>query len=234
MKEVPADDTIYHEGTFRRGKVSLKVVAAAALEMGMPAATALSMKMIYQFRPKYLAMLGITAGVTGSFGDILVAEMGWDYQSGKTKPGSSPDRRFAPDPHPIQLDTRLKARVSLFKGRTDILENIRRGWAGGGVAHRPSVLMGPLASGASVVQDPQVVKELLEKNRKLVGLEMETYGVYLAARMCSNPRPLAISMKSICDFADPAKADDYQRYAAYTSANFFHEFALTMLGTAEF
>jgi hypothetical protein len=58
---------------------------------------------------------------------------------------------------------------------------------------------------------------------------METYGVYLACRLCTQPRPLAIAAKSVCDFGAPPKTNEYQRYAAFTSANFIYEFALDQL-----
>jgi nucleoside phosphorylase len=93
--------------------------------------------------------------------------------------------------------------------------------------------MGPVASGASVIADSTVVDLIKSQSRKLVGIEMETYGVFLAARVCGRPRPLAMSVKSICDFADASKADDYQRYAAYTSASFLYEFAIEMLASEQ-
>jgi nucleoside phosphorylase len=56
----------------------VKVVAASA-------AGVLSMKMIEYFRPKYLAMTGILAGMRGGSepGDIVAADPSWDYGSGK-------------------------------------------------------------------------------------------------------------------------------------------------------
>jgi nucleoside phosphorylase len=53
-----------------------------------------------------------------------------------------------------------------------------------------------------------------------VGLDMESYAVVYAANHASAPRPIPIIIKSICDFADSKKADDYQRFAAYTSCEF--------------
>jgi nucleoside phosphorylase len=83
-----------------------------------------------------------------------------------------------------------------------------------------------VASGAAVLQNKETVKQIVSHNRKVIGVEMETYGVFMAARLCSDPKPVAMSMKSVCDFADKDKGDDYQRYAAYTSTRFLHEFAL--------
>jgi hypothetical protein len=36
-------------------------------------------------------------------------------------------------------------------------------------------------------------------------------------------------MKSVCDFGDEDKSDDWQSYAAFTSATFLYEFALNEL-----
>jgi len=58
---------------------------------------------------------------------------------------------------------------------------------------------------------------------------METYGVFMACRVSTSPQPIPISAKSVCDFGIHPKTDEYQRYAAYTSANFIYEFALDQL-----
>lgn len=233
VREVAGDPTIYHEGSFDREGRSLSVVAAAAIEMGMPAATAVSMKLIHEFRPRFLAMVGIAAGVKGDFGDILIADVAFDYGSGKiTKGAADPQARFLPDPHPIPLDPFLKAKLSFFKTQTDVLERIRQSAVGRVLPTRLTVRMGPLASGAAVIENREVVQEVQSLWRKLVGVELETYGVFLAARLCREPRPSVMSIKAICDFADPAKVDDFQQYAAFTSAAFLYEFSLSLLARA--
>jgi nucleoside phosphorylase len=59
----------------------------------------------------------------------------------------------------------------------------------------------------------------------VIGLEMENYGFFHAAAHASHPRPMAFSVKSVCDFADQDKGDAFQRYAAYTSAQVVYHFA---------
>lgn len=49
---------------------------------------------------------------------------------------------------------------------------------------------------------------------------MEGYGVVYAASHATEPRPLAIVAKSVCDFADNRKSDQFQDFAAYTSCQF--------------
>jgi nucleoside phosphorylase len=49
---------------------------------------------------------------------------------------------------------------------------------------------------------------------------MESYSVFYAAQNSTDPKPKAIVIKSICDFADSEKSDKYQKFAAYTSSQF--------------
>ena len=48
----------------------------------------------------------------------------------------------------------------------------------------------------------------------------QLYGVAYAANHSTEPKPYPIIAKSICDFADSRKSDQYQRFAAYTSCEF--------------
>ena len=53
---------------------------------------------------------------------------------------------------------------------------------------------------------------------------MEAYGVMAAAYYSGPSRPRAVAIKSVCDFADPAKNNEWQAYAAYTSAALAYRF----------
>jgi nucleoside phosphorylase len=80
---------------------------------------------------------------------------------------------------------------------------------------------GPLACGSSVVANRAVVeKQVLSLFPKTVGLDMESYSVAFTCQNCKEPRPTPILVKSICDFADSEKSDQYQKFAAYTSAGY--------------
>ncbi|AFE05949.1 hypothetical protein COCOR_04661 [Corallococcus coralloides DSM 2259] len=223
------DATIYHSGMFQRGDRKLKVVAAAAFEMGMPATTALSMKMISAFRPRHLAMTGICAGVKGQFGDILIADHSWDYGSGKSRLAEQGASIFLPAPSQIQIEPILKSKFSNFLMDQSVLRAIQSRWTGHHSPNKLSARMGPIASGAAVLENKALIDEIVSHNRKVIGVEMETYGLFSAARACREPRPLAMSIKSICDFGDATKDDRYQEYAAFTSAQFLYEFALSHL-----
>ena len=65
--------------------VERRVILAQQEEMGMPAAVSLSHKLIERFRPRYLIMPGIAAGIGAEqiFGDVIVADTVWNYSYGK-------------------------------------------------------------------------------------------------------------------------------------------------------
>ena len=222
----PGDATIYYQTKFKRGDKEISVVAAASSEMGMPAAACLSMKIIAHFRPRLLAIGGIAAGIGVAFGDILVASQSWDYGSGKIK-ATEGDSLFAPIPNYLPVEPEIKEKAHFFKmQRKSILDQIRHGWMGNSIATALDVHVGPLASGAAVIESESVLNDIKAVNSKVIGLEMEAYGVYLAAQQAIGPRPKVFAAKSVCDFGKPPKTDEYQRYAAYTSANFIYEFVL--------
>lgn len=78
-----------------------------------------------------------------------------------------------------------------------------------------------------------MVERILKQNRNLLGIEMEAYGVLYAATHATKPRPKVFVAKSVCDFADEQKNDQYQDYAAYTSAKFIYQLALNYLDFEE-
>jgi nucleoside phosphorylase len=227
------DSTVYHVGAFSDGKKTLRVVAAAAPQMGMPAAAVLSSKVINQFRPKYLVMLGIAAGMPGdgrSFGDILVAERCWNYEAGKRTVNDNGEPVFVPEPTQVSLNTALKEIFLNLRAKNSFLAEIQHAWQGADFKTKLSLDIGPVASGSAVVADKTYrdgVKD--QQQRKLIGIEMEGYAVYYAAENCPKPQPIPIMIKSVVDFATLPKDDTAHRYAAYTSAQFFYRFALAFI-----
>jgi nucleoside phosphorylase len=217
---VATDPTVYHRGTFKKGHEEWKVIAAHAPRMGMTAASILAMKEIQTFRPRYLAIVGITAGIRGKcdLGDIIAADPGWDYGSGKhSVETGSPS--FAPAPHHIGLNSFIRGKLSLMAQDGAVLDEIRRGYRLQNTRTPLRMHLGPVASGAAVLEDDRIACMVAHQHRKLLGIEMETYGVYAAAEECPLPQPKVFSLKSVCDFADTEKSDDFQAYAAYTSAS---------------
>ena len=79
---------------------------------------------------------------------------------------------------------------------------------------------GPMASGQAVVTNEEMVKAVLKHQRDLRAIDMEAYGVAHAASETPVGGTPALIVKGVSDFANPRKADDYQKYAAFVSASF--------------
>ena len=225
------DATKYHKGVFKNETKKLRVIAASSPQMGMVAASTLSMKIIHNFRPKYLIMIGIAAGVKGEvdFGDILVADQTYDGTSGKIKTDEEGQKIFLPNPTPISLDSDLKEKIRSYSTNKGFLFDIKEGWKGNKPNTDLKLVIGPVVSVPYVIQNEDELDNLKKHQRKMIGLEMETFGVFYSANNGFNPKPKALSIKSVCDFGDKNKSDDFQQYAAYTSARFLYEFALAEL-----
>lgn len=210
------DDPVdYFVGCFKERKV----VCAASYEMGLSAAAILASKMIARFRPRYLVMTGIAGGVDRKklcYGDIMVADPCFDYESGKRvfEEGKSV---FKPDYRQVRLNESVNKIVRRLKSQKDVLQIIYDGYKGDKPNRPPQIEIGPLGSGASVLSDPSVIARVQTHNRNFLGFDMEAYAVMLAGRLSAEPKTISVVMKSVSDFGN-GKTDKYQKYAAYTSA----------------
>ncbi len=128
--EFSNDPTVYHRGTVLKNQSPQSIVAASASRMGMTAAAILSMKMINHFRPRYLAIVGILAGVGGrsSLGDIIAADPCWDWGSGKYQVKGRL-RQFAAAPYQVNMNSFLRSKLSLLTSNQSEFDEIRRGLA---------------------------------------------------------------------------------------------------------
>jgi nucleoside phosphorylase len=205
--------------------MKLRLVATTSTSMGLTAAAIATTQLIFLFRPRLVIMVGIAAGTRSGgkqFGDILVADPSVDYNSGKVVE-SDGIREFQPDPYPIGLTPRFRTILQTYRGPTKVLNDITARWTG----TKPSVAnrlhIGPLGAADQVIDDASRVIEIQKNWRKLVGVEMETYGVYRACYESPEPKPRYLSFKSVCDFA-AEKTDSWQDYAAFTAAQFSASF----------
>lgn len=219
------DCTTYYSTTITnsRGK-KIKCVATSSYQMGSTASSLLTSKIINFFRPKYLFMTGICAAIYDkniNFGDILVATEVWDGASGKIKDINEDSQLFLPDYRHLSLPVPFLNIISRLRNDRTLLNQIRDSFpTKNGL---PSTILkihtGPMVSMPAVISSQSVVSELSKHSRKLLGIEMEAYGMFFAANNASRPRPLmTASLKSVSDYADQHKADDYQEYCSYTSS----------------
>ncbi len=232
--DFPFDSSPYFETHFEKDEKKFSVVAACAPQMGMNASAILSMKLIYNFRPKYLFMTGIAASIkdvnSHGYGDILVVDESWDGGAGKIIEDDTGHNVFLPIAQHLRLDKDISEKMRTIKDNEHLLRQIKDGWKPHTVPNTElSVHIGSVVSVAGVVENHAVIQELKSKDRKLLGLEMEVYGMYYSASNCGNPKPIAIAIKSVADFAMQGKNDIYQNYASYTSAQVMYEFIMSEL-----
>lgn len=220
--QVPGDEQHYFEAKFTdKHGMTQRVITCQQDMMGMSAASALAAKATMLFRPRYLIMCGIAAGIRSEveqmYGDVLVPNVVWDYSTGKfVGPDESVisfgDVGFLPRPQPMYLDPDL---MILFD---------RLSKPGACEFH---VQTGPLACGTSVMANASMVDYTVRAlNPATVGLDMESYSVFLAASHARDPKPKALVVKSICDYANANKDDRFQAFAAFTASRFV-EYLLT-------
>ena len=170
-------------------------------------------------------MVGIAAGTRSGdkqYGDVLTADPSVDYNSGKVVQQNG-IREFQPDPYPIGLNPRLRSVLHRYRGNHPVFERIREKWNGQVPQKMNRLHVGPLGAADQVIDDSARVIEIQKNWRKLIGVEMETYGVYRAVDEAPEPKPRVVSFKSVCDFA-AEKTDSWQEYAAFTAAEFTFEF----------
>lgn len=220
----PISDQIFvSKGNFNSNNKNYSVIATTTDQMGMVSAALLSQSIISFFCPKAIVMTGICAGVEGRVkgGDILLADPVWDYQSGKLVADEDGVAMLKCDPTQLHADPVVVSQSKNFfdqKIAMKILANFH-----GDATHltMPNVKIGPVASGSMVLSDGATIKSIQDvQHRKLLGVEMEIFGMYAAVNSSPCPRPKVFALKAVCDFGDSKKGDDYQTYAAYTSAKY--------------
>ena len=226
QKAAPGDGSLYWRGLFADGRRDEVVYLTACPRPGMPAAAVQACKIISTYRPRFLAMCGITAGLRRrvKLGDVVVTDPSWDWGSGKwTMLEAKP--QFQPAPHQIGLSTWMRERLRVIGTDEELLRQIWDLWEGPKPEAPPTLHLGPSASGDAVLADGKTIERVIEQHRGLLGIEMEVYGVFEAASEAATPRPQAFALKSVVDFADAMKGDETQAYAAYVSASILRHFA---------
>ncbi|MCR5207677.1 MAG: hypothetical protein K6C14_04280, partial [Eubacterium sp.] len=90
------DDQLYYAAEFEKDGVTRRVITSRQNEMGMTAASHLCAHIIEHFRPRYLIMTGIAAGIGAEqiYGDVIVPDIIWNYASGKFVSAKNADITF--------------------------------------------------------------------------------------------------------------------------------------------
>ncbi len=199
------------------GGRKIRVGMAFAPRMGPVASAVLCTKVIANCGPRLLVMAGICAGIGSAvdIGDVVAADASWDWQSGKFVSNQENDFQIAP--HQINIPAAVRNLLIQLKRDEEFWTSFARDARAAG-AKLPKLVLGPVATGASVVADERITRKIREEqNKNVVALDMETYAVYAAAASATYACG-AISLKAVCDRGDKDKNDASQAYAAKVSA----------------
>jgi nucleoside phosphorylase len=173
--------------------------------------------MISAFGPRYVIMVGIAAGIAHRnavdqvYGDVVVPNVVWDYSSGKFVPAHRASVTFGglgyiPRPRSIATDKTMLAAVGRAMKSSENEYHIH---------------IGPMACGTTVVANSEIVeKQVHSQYNTTAALDMESYAVMYAVKEAPAPKPKGLVIKSVCDYANEEKSDQYQKFAAFTSAQF--------------
>lgn len=220
----------HDDSSYRRGKLAvegglLEIVATAASDKGLTGAAVAVTKGIYSFRPRYVVMAGICAGLEKRtrLGDVVITDLCWDWGSGKIKVEDGKEV-FHPAPYQHRLDETLRMAAEKLKENGALLEGVLAHLPGGKIKKEPRVHIGPVASGASVLQSSAAMKRVLNQHKDLLALEMEIFSVFFACHVSPLPRPKAFALKGVCDYGTEKKQDGHQKVAAAMSARVLYNF----------
>lgn len=217
------DKLFYRQGYFISKGRSFSVVVASCERMGMVSSALTSSALIHKFSPKVIAMTGICAGVKGKvkLGDIIFAEFVWDYQAGKKLESGQHES----DPYQVLASPCIKAHAEQIQEDKLFFKKLALEYDSNdaSLVNIPDFHIGPIAVGSSVLADEEIVDSIKDQSRNVLGVEMEIFGLYYTAHNAPSPVPKFFAIKSVCDFADSNKNDDFHNYAGYTSANTLKE-----------
>ena len=173
-------------------------------------------------QPDYVFMVGIAGGVKGKtgLGDVLISTEVIYYEPAKLTPDGPQIRQRSIPADPTVLQC---AQNYLGSGWTKYIEIARPDCIDEN--HLPQVHFIPIAAGEKVIADSSQIERLLQIHPKITGVEMESFGVASAA-LNHSLRPRFISIRTVCDYADHNKNDQWHDYACATAAAYVIGFLL--------
>lgn len=206
---------------------SYHLVVVSPVRMGRVAAATAATKAIERWLPRYALIVGIAGGCANSvgLGDVIVADQVVDYELQKVTQAGSQVRYFV---HPT--DPRLLNAVQHLG---------REGWDERPTSRpsdgKPSVHVGPIATGDKVAAVSSFIEEHRSHWPKLIGIEMEAGGVAAAAFEATS-KPGVLMIRGVSDRANQDKGTEsverWRRYACEIAASYM--LSLLQSGPAPF
>ncbi len=173
-------------------------------------------QVIQHLQPANVFMVGIAAGFKSkvNLGDVLIADQVFYYEEQKQTPSKNELR-----PRVYEVDSLLLDRAKNYNESVwhELVESERPNESDN--TDKPRVHFAPIAVGEKVVADEASASELQGIHAKISGIEMESFGVALAAANAPE-RPRFLAVRGISDYANSTKNDNWHLYAADVAASF--------------
>ncbi|NMO57812.1 5'-methylthioadenosine/S-adenosylhomocysteine nucleosidase [Actinoplanes sp. TBRC 11911] len=203
---------VSHEAGIARTKIVDRLGNAWRLEivlvssMGAVPAALVTQEALGRTKAPHVVLLGIAAGVPDrvKLGDVVIPEQILYYESQKlteTAAEGAPSWRAT--------DERVRVAASVMPSLIGL-----QGKTTSVAVHTDVVI----ASGEKVVASQVFRDTICSAHRRAVALDTESYGV---ARAAERGGSRVTIIKSICDFADSAKNDEFHEFGALASATVF-------------
>jgi|GEM_PF-4782013 len=187
--------------------VSFKVVLTLLNQMGNVESAICAMDMINVWNPEKLLIIGIAGGFSREhqeLGEVIIADSLFYFEEQKLK---SDKVDFRPDM--LKSDRQLYNHARSLSNYPNLT--------------LPKAHFGVIVSGEKVTTDNLFKERLLRLHSKLLGVEMESWGV--AATAFSQFQQLGfLTIRGISDYADPDKNDDFREIAIKNAAIWAHSF----------
>lgn len=185
--------------------------------MGLVNAAAIVARALENYSPSIVAMSGICAGLgtNAQMGQLLVADLVWEYQSGKWL-----DEIFDVEPYQVVIPQQTRIAMSKMLDDAKLLSRLEKQFDG---TVRPSHVstpkLAPFTSGSAVIASQKRLDSVMTQHRKAAGLDMELYGFHRAVEL-STKTVHAFSAKVVVDKATETKGDELHEYGCLVSAAF--------------
>lgn len=199
---------MWNEGVYYLGIIGLYKCVLTMCRMGSrgrDGSIQFATRMIERWSPRALLLVGIAFGKDRTkqiLGDIIVSTHIHDYEPARI--GSMRDEQRGPSP---------EAGITLLNRA----RNLGFTWIPPETGSPRKALYGPILSGEKLIDNEDFKQELFSHYPDAIAGEMEAVGMYSSASV-ANIEWLVV--KSICDWADGKKTDDFQLLAARNSFEF--------------
>jgi nucleoside phosphorylase len=211
----PRQDIHKSSLALKSGEV-IEVFAATAHEAGLTQTAIRATECTRTIEPDLAIMIGICGGrrKAAETGDIVMPTRSFLYAFGALESG-----QIKPEIRDEIVGERVSAWAhNILGGQIEMLYKSFPKLEGR-PRSVPRFIKAPIACGDLVIKDENVLEEIAsQKDRKVCGVDMESYAFIRAARQQLSSTEKVVVIKSVSDYSDKSKGDSYHDYCMYITS----------------